>query len=130
MMVSEAVGIALGRMVQFGAMPGAFGTRASHWDVSEPCAWHDRASTQNTGPLLEALAVVNGVTRSHLQTRWLSESTHTGLLVAVVGGIDNEDRPILRRMLHHAATPLAGARDVAAGTTICQETSNLVAPRA
>lgn len=74
-------------------------------------AWHDRASTQNTGPLLEALAVVNGVARPHLQTHWLSESTHTGLLVAVVGVLDNEDRPILRRMLHHAATPLAVALD-------------------
>ena len=75
-------------------------------------AWHDRASTQNTAPLLEALAVVNGVTRTHVQTRWLSESTHTGLLVAVVGALDNDDRPVLRRMLHHSATPLAVALDV------------------
>jgi uncharacterized protein (DUF58 family) len=75
-------------------------------------AWHDRGSTQNTAPLLEALAVVNGVNREHLQTRWLSETTHTGLLVAVVGALDNEDRPVLRRMLHHSATPLAVALDV------------------
>jgi uncharacterized protein (DUF58 family) len=75
-------------------------------------AWHDRASTQNTAPLLEALAVVNGVDRPHIQTRWLSESTHTGLLVAVVGSLDNEDRPVFRRMLHHSATPLAVALDV------------------
>jgi hypothetical protein len=52
------------------------------------------------------------VNREHLQTRWLSETTHTGLLVAVVGALDNEDRPVLRRMLHHSATPLAVALDV------------------
>lgn len=75
-------------------------------------AWHDRGSTQNTAPLLEALAIVNGVHRPFLQTDWLSESTHTGLLVAVLGHVEDADRPVLRRMLHHAATPLAVALDV------------------
>ncbi len=74
--------------------------------------WHDRASAQNTGPLLEALAVVNGATRVQLDTDWLSENTHTGLLVAVLGSLDPMDHPVLRRMLHHGATPLAIALDV------------------
>lgn len=75
-------------------------------------AWHDRASTQNTGPLLEALAVVTGSERGRIDTGWLSETTHTGLLVAVLGGLEGTDRPILQRMLHHGATPLAIALDV------------------
>jgi uncharacterized protein (DUF58 family) len=92
-----------------------FMVRLATADGEDPStAWHDRASTQNTAPLLEALAIVTGSQRARLQSDWLSETTHTGLLVAVVGSFEHEDRPVLRRMLHHSATPLAVALDVEA----------------
>lgn len=75
-------------------------------------AWHDRAANQNTAPLLEALAVVPELDRTHIETDWLSETTHTGLLVAVVGAVGEHDHAVLRRMLHHGSTPLAIALDV------------------
>ena len=74
--------------------------------------WHDRASSQNTAPLLEALAVVTAAKRRTLETDWLSEGGHTGLLVAVFGDLGAHDRPVLSRIQHHGATPLALALDV------------------
>jgi hypothetical protein len=47
-----------------------------------------------------------------LDTGWLAESAHGGLVVAVLGGIDGHDQPVLRRMLHHASSALALALDV------------------
>ena len=36
-----------------------------------------------------------------------AESAHGGLVVAVLGGLDSHDQPMLRRMLHHAGSALA-----------------------
>ncbi len=74
--------------------------------------WHDRASSQNTAPLLEALAVVTAAKRRTFETDWLAEGGHTGLLVAVLGDLGTRDRPVLTRLQHHGATPLAMALDV------------------
>ena len=74
--------------------------------------WHDRASSQNTAPLLEALAVVTAAKRRTFETDWLSEGGHTGLLVAVLGDLGTRDRPMLARLQHHGSTPLAVALDV------------------
>ena len=74
--------------------------------------WHDRASSQNTAPLLEALAVVTAAKRRTFETDWLSEGGHTGLLVAVLGDLGTRDRPVLTRLQHHGSTPLAVALDV------------------
>lgn len=74
--------------------------------------WHDRASSQNTAPLLEALSVVQGARRTHHDATWLSEGGSTGLLVAVLGDLDAHDQPMLRRMLHHGSAPLAIVLDV------------------
>ena len=41
----------------------------------------------NTRPMLEALAVVQPVTSHRIDTGWLAESTHGGLLLAVFGAI-------------------------------------------
>lgn len=79
-------------------------------------AWHLRGAELNTGPLLEALAVVTPVQRPRLETGWLTEGAHGGLTVAVLGSVDAADLPVLRRMQHHAGSALAVAVDVDAWT--------------
>ncbi|HQR25781.1 MAG TPA: DUF58 domain-containing protein [Nocardioides sp.] len=76
--------------------------------------WHFRDAELNTVPLLEALAVLEATPQRHLDTGWLTEPTHGGLLVAVLGGVDDADLPVLRRMQHHAGTALAVRLDVPA----------------
>ena len=78
--------------------------------------WHDRASSTNTGPLLESLAVLESTTLRQIDTSWLGESSHSGLTVAILGAVSDHDHPVLSRMQHHAATSLAVAIDVAAWT--------------
>ncbi|HEU4811660.1 MAG TPA: DUF58 domain-containing protein [Nocardioides sp.] len=83
-------------------------------------AWHFRDSDLNTGPLLEALAVVQAIHRPRLDTGWLAEGAHGGLTVAVFGSVEAMDIPILRRMQLQAGSAMAVALDVdawvAAGT--------------
>jgi uncharacterized protein (DUF58 family) len=79
-------------------------------------AWHLRAADLNTGPLLEALAVVEPVHQPRLDTSWLTEGSHGGLTVAVFGGIEQVDLPMLRRMQHQAGSAIAIALDVDAWT--------------
>jgi len=75
--------------------------------------WHEHnATAAETAPLLEALAVLSLTDQQHLDNRWLSEGGHTGLLVAVFGELGAHDRPVLSRIQHHGATPLALALDV------------------
>ncbi|WP_121252556.1 DUF58 domain-containing protein [Nocardioides ferulae] len=75
-------------------------------------AWHSREAALNTGPLLESLAVVQPLRAPALDTGWLGESTGGGLLVAVLGSIEQHDLPVLRRMQHHTEAALAIALDV------------------
>ena len=82
-------------------------------DGEDPTSsWHFRESELNTGPLLEALAVVTATQRAQIDTSWLAEPTHGGLLVAVVGSLEAGDLPVVRRMSHHAGSPLAITLDV------------------
>jgi uncharacterized protein (DUF58 family) len=74
--------------------------------------WHTRDPELNTRAMLEALAVVQPVAHTRIDTGWLAESTHGGLLLAVIGAITDADGPMLRRMHHHAGTALALALDV------------------
>ncbi len=75
--------------------------------------WHTRDPDLNIRPLLEALAVVTLDQRSRLDTSWLTgQSQGAGLTVAVVGALDNQDLPTMRRMLHHTSLGLALALDV------------------
>ena len=76
--------------------------------------WHTRDPELNTRSMLEALAVVQPVTSHRIDAGWLAESTHGGLLLAVIGAITEADGPTLRRMHHHAGTALALALDVSA----------------
>jgi hypothetical protein len=75
-------------------------------------AWHFRDSDLNTAPLLEALAVVTPDTSVQLDTGWLTEQGGGGLTVAVLGGVEAIDVPVLRRMQHHSASALAIVLDV------------------
>jgi uncharacterized protein (DUF58 family) len=74
--------------------------------------WHTREADLNTGPLLEALAVVQALPRPALDTGWLTEAGGDGLLVAVLGHVDQRDVPVLRRMHAHSGSALAVAVDV------------------
>ncbi|HRK47494.1 MAG TPA: hypothetical protein PK324_17810, partial [Nocardioides sp.] len=60
----------------------------------------------------EALAVVQPHPRPSLDTGWLTEGAGDGLLVAVLGHIDQHDVPVLRRMHAHSGASLAIAVDV------------------
>ena len=75
-------------------------------------AWHVRAADLNAAPLLEALAVIQAVHQPRLDTGWLTEASHGGLTVAVFGGVEPGDLPMLRRMQHQAGSALAIAVDV------------------
>jgi uncharacterized protein (DUF58 family) len=76
-------------------------------------AWHERGGQAGeVAPLLESLAVVTEVARPDLDTRWLQDPGHSGLLVAVVGAVDDHDKASFTRMRHTAATAMAVALDV------------------
>lgn len=78
-------------------------------------SWHERGSQAGeTAPLLESLAVVTPDGRSDLDTRWLQDPGHSGLLVAVVGAVGDHDKAAFARMRHTAATAMAVALDVEA----------------
>lgn len=77
-------------------------------------SWHFREAEMNTGPLLEALAVVEPVPAQRVDTGWLSEHSQGGVTIAVLGGVEATDVPVLRRMQHHTDAALAIALDVEA----------------
>ncbi len=77
-------------------------------------AWHMRDTDLNSGPLLEALAVVSADSRSQLDGSWLTEQAQGGLTIAVFGALHQRDVPMLRRMTLHTSTALAVSLDVAA----------------
>jgi hypothetical protein len=56
--------------------------------------------------------VVDAVPRARLDTTWLTDPAHGGLLVAVAGSLDNVDLRLFNRMLHHSTTGMAVALDV------------------
>ena len=79
--------------------------------------WHDHGSrATETAPLLESLAVVSAVSHPHIDVRWLNDPGHSGLLVAVLGAVHEQDKPAFTRMRHAAANAMAVALDVDAWT--------------
>jgi hypothetical protein len=78
-------------------------------------SWHERGGgAGETAPLLESLAVVTHTERRDLDTRWLQDPGHSGLLVAVVGAVAEHDKAAFTRMRHTAATAMAISLDVEA----------------
>jgi uncharacterized protein (DUF58 family) len=76
-------------------------------------AWHQGDAGLATGPLLEALAVLETDHRSRLDTSWMGEQSG-GLTIAVFGSLTRYDVPFLRRVAHHSASALAVGLDVEA----------------
>jgi hypothetical protein len=75
-------------------------------------AWHLRDSELNSGPLLEALAVLQTDNRSRLDSTWMGEQSQGGLTIGVFGALDQHDVPLLRRIAHHTASAMAIVLDV------------------
>lgn len=80
-------------------------------------AWHFHRTDLDTRPLLETLAVVESIRSTNIDTGWLGEQGHGGLLVAVLGEVLEHDLPVLRRMQHHASPALAFTLDVGSWVT-------------
>ncbi|WP_139981089.1 DUF58 domain-containing protein [Nocardioides litoris] len=77
--------------------------------------WHQRGDAElSARALLEQLAVVQHEQRSRLDTSWMGEQAAGGLVVAVLGSLDQGDAPALRRVVHHTSAALAVALDVEA----------------
>ncbi|WP_104107344.1 DUF58 domain-containing protein [Nocardioides sp. 616] len=75
-------------------------------------AWHFRDPEANTGPLLEALSVVDLDRRPSMDTSWLGEAGQGGVLVMVSGALTSHDRGYLNRLQHQGSAPMAIALDV------------------
>ena len=56
--------------------------------------------------------MVEPLPQPRLDTNWLADPTHGGLLVAVTGGLDDVDLPVLRRMHAPPDAALALCLDV------------------
>jgi hypothetical protein len=77
--------------------------------------WHEHgAHLAETRPLLESLAVVTEVAHPHLDSKWLQDGGHSGLLIGVLGAVADHDRAAFTRMRHSGSAALAVALDVAA----------------
>jgi len=75
--------------------------------------WHEHgAASTESGPLLEALAVLDTAHRPAIDGSWLTDAHQTGLLVAVLGSLSPHDRGILTRMRHASGTALGVVLDV------------------
>jgi uncharacterized protein (DUF58 family) len=70
-----------------------------------------RDAGPDAGPLLESLAVLGADRGGGLDTGWLGDG-RTGLLVAVLGAVGEDDLPVLHRLAQHADTALAVLLDV------------------
>jgi uncharacterized protein (DUF58 family) len=74
---------------------------------------HDALSAE-TAPLLESLAVLTASPDPRIDSRWLPEVGHSGLLIAVLGDIEERDTTALVRMRHSASSAMAVVLDVPA----------------
>jgi len=89
-------------------------------------AWHERgAGAAETGPLLESMAVLTGVDRALVDTRWLQEAGHSGLLIAVLGAVTDRDKAALSRMRQSAASSMALAIDTPAWARVAATTKTV-----
>ncbi|GAA1961447.1 DUF58 domain-containing protein [Nocardioides panacihumi] len=79
----------------------------------DPATSWQRDDTEVTaGRLLEALAMIEPLPNTTLDTGWLRDQGSGALTVAVLGGLSGPDLAVMRRVQHHAGTSLAIALDV------------------
>jgi hypothetical protein len=110
--VSLAASVAV-HLVQRGFMVRLVTAGAEGRHVGRQDSWHEHgARTAESGPILESLAVLHATDALDIDTRWLSEAGHSGLLVAVLGSISERDTAALTRMRHSAGSAMAVALDV------------------
>jgi uncharacterized protein (DUF58 family) len=110
--VSLTASIAV-HLVQRGFMVRLVTAGAEGRHVGRQDSWHEHgARSAETAPILESLAVLQTTDSLDLDTRWLSEAGHSGLLVAVLGSIGERDTAALTRMRHSAGSAMAVALDV------------------
>lgn len=62
--------------------------------------------------IMESLALVQLEQHRSIDLSWSGEHTHGGLVIAVVGGLDGRDGPVMRRLRHDAGTALAFELDI------------------
>lgn len=74
--------------------------------------WHDGDFAVSTQPLLERLAVMPRSPVTELYTGWVDENTLTGMCVAVLGELDDQDRAVLSRLHHRDSASYAVVLDV------------------
>jgi hypothetical protein len=71
-------------------------------------SWHEhRAMAAESAPLLESLAVLTETSDERIETGWLAGPGHSGLLIAVLGSMDDHDTGALARMRHSATSAMA-----------------------
>jgi uncharacterized protein (DUF58 family) len=75
-------------------------------------SWQHDDTEVTAGRLLEALAMIEPLPNTTLETGWLREQGAGALTVAIVGGLSGPDLSVMRRVQHHAGTSLAVALDV------------------
>lgn len=75
-------------------------------------AWHAREGRTDAASLLEALALVDTTLHPVVDDSWVGEAGQNGVIVAVLGAVDDGDIGALRRVRHHAGAALAIAVDV------------------
>ncbi len=74
--------------------------------------WHDDDVPLGARPVLERLAVLPATASEHLHTGWIDESVTAGMLIAVVGALDDHDRALLARLHHRGNAASAVVLDV------------------
>ncbi len=74
--------------------------------------WHTRESRPQHRPAARGARRRAATAPARLDTGWLTEAGGDGLLVAVLGHVDQRDVPVLRRMHAHSGSALAVAVDV------------------
>ena len=80
---------------------------------AEASSWHARGHGSETGPLLEALAVVQPSDAAEIDAAWLAEHGQGELVIAVVGHLTERDLAVLSRMRNRSASGIAVALETA-----------------
>jgi uncharacterized protein (DUF58 family) len=112
--VSMAASIAV-HLVQRGFMVRLVTAGAEGRHVGRQDSWHEHgAQAAESAPILDSLAVLSDTDNLRIDTRWLSEAGHSGLLVAVLGAVEDHDTAALSRMRHSAGNAMAVLLDVPA----------------
>lgn len=82
-------------------------------EVEGSAAWHVHGPGQDSGHLLEALAVVSASDHAQITTSWLGDHSQGDLVLAVLGDLNDRDHAMLARVRNRASSGAAIVLDVA-----------------